>query len=70
VVGTEELGGAVTDDPEIKLDDAADADEDGVNDAKLRLVGVAAAAQNFCTRASAEATSEGQEVRQPRKAEV
>jgi len=70
VFGADELGGAVTDDPETEPDVDPEAEDDGVNEAKERLVGVAAAAQNFCTRASAEATSEGQEVRQVRKAEV
>jgi len=74
--GAEELGGAValTEDPEFELDiaelDTDDAEDDGVNDANERLVGVDAAAQNCSTRASAETTSEGQALRQERKVAV
>jgi len=68
-----ELGGEVALEPPEVLPDF-DADdmgvEDGVNDAKERLVGVDAAAQNCSTKASAEATSEGQVVRHPKKAVV
>jgi len=73
-----ELGGEVALEPPEVLPyfdaDDVDADdtgvEDGVNDAKERLVGVDAAAQNCSTKASAEATSEGQVVRHPKKAVV
>jgi hypothetical protein len=52
MLGAEELGTAVTLDAETEPDDTEE-----------RLVGVAAAAQNCCTSASAEATSEEQAVR-------
>jgi len=73
----EELGGDVALEvvPELELDlllaDAdVDADEEGVNEAKERLVGVDAAAQNCSTSVSAVATSEGQALRQLRRVVV
>ncbi|KAJ7662852.1 hypothetical protein DFH06DRAFT_1129058 [Mycena polygramma] len=66
VVAAELEGGAValalpeTDPPALPLALLELTAEVGVNDAKLTLVGVAAAAQNRSTKASAEGTSEGQ----------
>jgi len=56
--------------PDAEVEEAEAEDEDGVKDAKERLVDVAAAAQNCSTRASAEATSEGHALRHERKAVV
>jgi uncharacterized membrane protein len=53
--------------PDFELEfefDSEEAEAEGVKGGKERLVGVAAAAQNDWTSASAEGTSEGQAVRQ------
>jgi hypothetical protein len=67
VPGSNELGGAIILPlaPEVEPDadadaDEADAEEECVNDTKERMVGVAAAAQNGSTRATAEPTLEEQ----------
>lgn len=64
VLGADELGGAVTLGADVEPEGESEAEEDRINDAKLKLVGVAAAVQNCCTSASAEASSEGQAVKQ------
>jgi hypothetical protein len=53
VLGADEPGGAVTLGADAEPEGEPEAEEDGINDAKLKLVGVAAAAQNCCTSSSA-----------------
>jgi len=49
------------------VESEVEADDDGVKLAKDKLVDLEAAAQNCSTSASADATSDGHAVRQPRK---
>jgi hypothetical protein len=67
VLGANELGGAVTLGADVEPEGEPEAEGDGISN---ELVGVAAAVQNCCTSASAEATSEGRAVKQVGKAEV